>query len=90
MVNNVILSAPAIKADRILFGGLLPLEQLFGGRSVLGDAVDVRFDAINLRLEGGDSFVELGDRNWVEVLLAKLGQRVLGLVGKQVVEVHGR
>ena len=53
MVNNVIRSAPAIKSDRVLFGGLLPLEQLFGGRAMLGDPLDMRFDS-------GDLFPERG------------------------------
>ena len=80
MANNVIRSAPSIKAGGVVFGGLLPLEQLFGRGAVLGHSLDMRFDPRDFGLERGDSFFEFGNRDRVEVLLAKLGQRVLGLV----------
>jgi NADPH:quinone reductase len=51
-------------------------------------AVHMRFDAADLGLEAFDACLELFDRHRVEVLLAKLDQRVAGLAGEQVVQVH--
>src|SRR5688500_1778148 len=88
MVNNVIRSAPPIKGSETVFPNL-PLEQLFGGRAVAVDPLDMRLDAGNFGLQGRDSLVELLDRQRIEVLLDEPGQRIGGFVGEQLVEVHG-
>ena len=48
----------------------------------------MRFDARNLGLEAFDSTLKLLDRHGIKVLLSKLDQRVAGLAGEQVVQVH--
>src|SRR5688500_19189106 len=57
----------------------LTLEQLFGGRTVAIDPLDMRLDARDFGLEDGDSLVELLDRQRVEVLLEEPGQRIGGV-----------
>jgi len=44
----------------------------------------------DLNLEAFDPGLKLLDRHWIQVLLAKLNQRVAGLARKEFVEVHVR
>jgi hypothetical protein len=71
-------------------GELRLLEKLFGGGAVGFDALDVRFDARDLGLQGGDALVKLVDRDRIEVLLGKRDQGIVGLAREEFVEVHGR
>jgi len=57
---------------------------------MLSCRVAMRLDAGDFRLERLDPGCKLIDRERAEVLLAELGQRILGLVGKEVVEIHHR
>ena len=50
----------------------------------------VGFDAGDLGLQGLDPRLQLLDRHGVEVLLAKLDQRIAGLAREEVIEVHPR
>ena len=54
------------------------------------DPFDMRLDPGNFLFERRDPLVELLDRDWVEVLLLELGQRVAGLAREEVFQVHGR
>src|SRR5215204_4059363 len=78
--------APRFSTDIAEALGLL--EQLVGCRAVRGDPLDVSFDPGNLGLKRFDPLVELLDANGVEVLPAKLDQRVAGFRRKEIVEVH--
>lgn len=53
------------------------------------DALHVRFDPGDFRLECLDAAYEFLDRHGIEVLLCKLDERVAGLARKEIVEVHG-
>ena len=50
----------------------------------------VVFHASDFNLQRFDPRLELFDRHWVEILLGKSDQRVVGLARKEFVEVHGR
>ena len=63
-------------------------EEIFGGGAVRLRAIHMRFDPRDFRLEALDACLELLDRHRVEVLLRKLHERVAGLAGEQVVQVH--
>ena len=52
-------------------------------------ALHVRFDAGDLSLEGLDTLLELLDRHRVEVLAAKLNERVAGLAREEIFQIHG-
>ena len=64
-------------------------EKLFRGRAMGLGAVHMRFDASDLFPEQRDAFLQLVDRQRVEILPGQLGQMVSLAVRKQVVEVHG-
>ena len=51
-------------------------------------SIHVNFDARDLRLQAFDACLKLLDRHRVEVLLAKLDERIARLTGEQVVQVH--
>ena len=48
------------------------------------------FNAGDLRLQGFDPRLKLLDRHGVEVLLAKLDERIAGLAWEKVVQIHER
>lgn len=52
-------------------------------------ALHVRFDAGDLCLKGFDALLELLDRHGVEVLAAKLNERVAGLAREEIFQIHG-
>ena len=52
--------------------------------------VDFRAHPLNLGFEAGNALVKLVDRQRVEVLARQQGQRILGLVREELVQVHGR
>jgi NADPH2:quinone reductase len=66
------------------------LEQLFSGGAVGLHALHVGFDAGDLGLEGFDAGLQLLHRDGVEVLFCKFHQRIAGLAGEQVFQVHER
>ena len=66
------------------------LEQLFSGGAVGPHALHVGFDAGDLGLEGFDAGLQLLHRDGVEVLFCKFHQRIAGLAGEQVFQVHER
>ena len=45
-------------------------------------------DPRDFRLEAFNAGLKLLDRHWVEVLLRKLHERIAGLAGEQVFQVH--
>ena len=49
---------------------------------------DLGADSRNLFFENGDAGVELFDRKRIEILADEQGQRILGLVGEEFVEIH--
>ena len=51
-------------------------------------ALHMRFDPRDLRLKRLDPLLELFDRQRIEVLPAKLGQRILRLVGEEFIKIH--
>jgi len=69
---------------------LTSLEKLFRRRAMGLRALHMRFDARDLGLEGLDTLLQFLDRHRVEVLPAKLYERVAGLAREKVFEVHGR
>ena len=48
----------------------------------------MRLDAGDLFLQRFDSRLQFVDRQRIEILFAKLGEWILRLVGKEIVEVH--
>ena len=53
-----------------------------------GGGIHVRFDAGDLFLQRFASRLQFVDRQRVEILFPKLGEGILRLVGKKIVEVH--
>ena len=64
------------------------LEKLFGRGAVGLRAIHMRFDPCDLFLQSRNTLIQLVDRKWIEILLLELGQRVLRLVRKQLIQVH--
>src|SRR5688572_33086051 len=52
--------------------------------------IELRFYPDDLGLEDGDPGLELLDRQRIEVLPGEQGQRIVGLVREELVEVHRR
>ena len=69
----------------MLGGSRLP-EQFFRRGAVGRCALDVRLDPRDLGLEGFDARPQLLDRDGVEILLCKLGQRVAGFAREKLVQ----
>jgi len=55
---------------------------------VFRGSVDMGFDAGNLGLQSLDAGMKLLDRDWIEILLCKLYQRVARLAREEFLEVH--
>jgi len=64
------------------------LEEVLGGRPMRLRALHVRLDAGDLFLQRLDSRLQLVDRQGIEILLPELGERILRLVGEEIVEIH--
>ena len=50
----------------------------------------VRFNPADFSLQRFDAGAKLVHRHWIEILLAKLDQRIARLAGEEVFQVHGR
>jgi len=102
--NNVICAAAAIKRGGAAYpqnmagrdvpavnrrSRALLFEQFFGGGAVGFDPRNMCFDSGDLGFQRFDAGVKFLDRERVEVLLGKLGQRIAGLGWKKIVQIHG-
>jgi hypothetical protein len=68
----------------------LSLEQLIGGAAVAFGVGHMLLDPRDFLFEGLDPSDQLVDRQRPEVLLDQLGQRILWLVRKKLVQIHRR
>jgi len=57
---------------------------------MIDGGVDPGANARNLFFEDGDAGAELVDRKRIEILADEQGQRILGLVREELVEIHRR
>ena len=66
------------------------LEEFLGGRAVTLCALHMGFNPRDLRPQGFDPRLELLDRHGIEVLLAKLHERIAWFVREKIVQIHKR
>ena len=101
MVNNVIRSTRSIKGRHSAYpqfmsakdvpelnGSGLLVEQFFGRRAVSLGPLHMRFDPGDFGLQRLDPLLELVDRHGVEVLPAERDERIVGLAGEEVFQIH--
>ena len=67
---------------------MLLFEQLIGRAPMGGNPGLVRFDPVDLGSQPGDTLIQFLDRQWVEVFLAELDDRLAGL--EVILLVHCR